>query len=182
MASMVTRSFDPLPSRRMISRRSGFKSLTRSRTPSMMRMPDPYRSSAISRCVPVSARSSETTSRVVRTTGSREGGLGADDALEKRHLAGGHLAIKKEQRTLRLVLRSGGTSRSAARYVRNAQRIGVERRRVAVAMKADVAFAPVDVCLLRAEGVVLQADDGANLIEQPRARWIHAGETLGRPK
>lgn len=49
-------------------------------------------------------------------------------------------------------------------------RLGAEPGRVAVAMKANVAFDPVDVRLLSADAVMLQADDCAYLVAQPGGR------------
>ena len=44
---------------------------------------------------------------------------------------------------------------------------------VALVVEKDVAFDPVDVGLLGADGVVLQADDVANLIEQFLGTLFH---------
>jgi hypothetical protein len=43
---------------------------------------------------------------------------------------------------------------------------------MAIAMKANEAFAPADIRLLGAQAVVLEADPVANLVEQPRSGGV----------
>ena len=94
--------------------------------------------------------------------------LRVPDAIEQRQFARQHLAIEEQQRALSLVLRRSG-------YLQIDGKVGQKRfnvctrqiRRMAIAMKANEAFDPVDICLLGAQAVVLEADSVADLVEQP---------------
>ena len=50
-----------------------------------------------------------------------------------------------------------------------------------VAMKADEAFDPVDVSLLRAKAVMPEADPGTDLVEQADAGRLHGEGVIGNP-
>jgi hypothetical protein len=71
--SIVTRSFAPLPSRTVICRIPKSASLTRSRTPSISRIPVPYKSRAKVPKVPSSRFNTSPVSWAVNTVGSRCG-------------------------------------------------------------------------------------------------------------
>jgi hypothetical protein len=53
-----------------------------------------------------------------------------------------------------------------------------EFRRMAIAMKSNEAFDPVDVHFLGANAVVFDPDAGADLVEQPRNRIRHDAKAL----
>ena len=94
------------------------------------------------------------------------------DAFEHWRLQREHVAIQEQQRALRLILRRrrdvarGGEVREEAHEVITAQ-----FRRVAVAVETDKAFDPVDVRLLDAQAVMLEADDVPHPVEESWRRW-----------
>ena len=85
--------------------------------------------------------------------------FGLLDLLEPRQLDTKYLFVQEEQRALRLVLRR---PRNLPRYGEMSEESfdfrGTQERGVPLAVEPDEAFNPVDIRLLRADAVVLQAD------------------------
>ena len=110
--------------------------------------------------------------------------LRAPNAIEQRQFARQHLAVKEQQRALRLVLRRSGDLRVDSQVSEERFEVRTRQiRRMAIAMKADEVFDPVDIRLLGAEAVVLEADPVADLVEQPRSGGVlmHGlGSTTGK--
>jgi len=92
-----------------------------------------------------------------------------------------HLPVHEQQRALRLILRGGGDiPRDGQARQKRLDLVGPECRRVPLVVEADEAFNPIDVGLLGADTVVLDADLGANAVEQARrVRRIHRVTVLG---
>ena len=179
--STEMRSFCPLPSRITTCRRANSTSFTRRRTPSMMRMPVPYRRRPSSACTPSSRPSTSATSSLVRTTGKPHRRLGALDMVEPRQLDREDFLVEEQQRALRLVLRAGGDVAHGGQM--GEKRLDLARThvgRVALAVKKDEAFNPVQIRLLGPQAVVLQADLEADTLEQRRlVRFGHRWTGLG---
>ena len=89
------------------------------------------------------------------------------NAVKPRQLLAQHLLVKKQQRTLRLVLRRRRHITLAGEMAQEPLNMdGGQLRRVPLAKINDVAFNSIDICLLGADGVVLDADAVAHLIEE----------------
>jgi hypothetical protein len=80
-----------------------------------------------------------------------------------------NVAIQEEQRAVRLILGRLRDARFGGQM--SQESFDVDRRKsrwMAIARKPDVAFDPVDVRLLGAQAVVLEADAIPNPVEQAR--------------
>ena len=104
----------------------------------------------------------------VSTTGQAPRRLRPHDAIEPCKINRENLAIAEEQRALRLVLRRrrhieiDGEVREKPLDV-----TGTEANGMATAVETDIPSNPVDVGLLGAEAVVLEADALADAREEP---------------
>jgi hypothetical protein len=99
--------------------------------------------------------------------------LGASDAIEQWQLVRQHLPVKEQQRALRLVLRRSSNLQIDSQVSQKRFDVRTRQiRRMAIAMKANEAFDPVDIRLLGAQAVVLEADPVANLVDQPRSGGV----------
>ena len=89
------------------------------------------------------------------------------DAVKPRQLLAQHLFVKKQQRTLRLILRRRRHVTLAGEVAQEPLDMdGRQLRWVPLAKINDVAFNPIDIGLLGADLIVLDADAVAHLIEQ----------------
>ena len=91
------------------------------------------------------------------------------DVLEPRELVLEDVAVQKQNRAFRLILRGRGDAAPDREVGQECLDVrGSELRRVALAVIDDEAFNPVDVRLLGADAVMLEADLFAHPVEQAR--------------
>src|SRR5262249_29709415 len=109
----------------------------------------------------------------------------ADNGVQIGQLLDEDVAIEEEKRGQRL--RLGGRADGAVHGEVRDERIdldGAHFRRVALAVKEDVAADPADVRLLGAQAVVARTDRVANAVEEPRLsrrrRRAHSEYVLSR--
>ena len=133
----------------------------------MMRMPD-----AVEQRADQPVRAVET-SEHVRDFLSREHdrqarrGLRRLDAFQPGQLDREDFPVQEQQRAARLILRRrGDMARDREIGEKRLDFRRAHRRRMALAVKMDVASNPVDIRLLGADAVMLQPDPMANLVEQ----------------
>jgi len=99
--------------------------------------------------------------------GQTLGRLGLRDVVQPRQFNFKHLAVKEQQRTLGLILR--GSRNLAGHRKMGKESLDVARAQilgVALAVKVNIAFNPVQVGLFSANAIVLHAQLIAHLVKQ----------------
>lgn len=92
---------------------------------------------------------------------------GAGNLREPTDVSAKNLAIQEEQRAVRLILGRLGDALLGGQMSEEPFDVDCRKSRwMAIARKPDVAFDPVDVCLLGPPAVMLEADAIPNLVEQ----------------
>ena len=98
------------------------------------------------------------------------GSLRPHDTIEPAHVLAQHLAMQKQQRALRLILRR----RSDVQVYSEVRQellylIARQFRRMAIAVESNEAFDPVNIRLFSPDAVALEADSSPHLFQQTGA-------------